>query len=102
MVSLSFTYRERRQFDRLRASLFVGMVLLGKKFLTRGERQGLLLPDRNLRPEFKQFLSQIEAALRDVTDADLRLLKERLNTYEFKEPQFGALRRADETKRRVA
>lgn len=81
LVSLSFTYRERRQFDRLRASLFVGTVLLGKKFLTGVERRGLLLPDRSLGPEFKQFLSQFEAELRDATDANLALLKQRLSTY---------------------
>jgi hypothetical protein len=80
-VSLSFTYRERRQFDRLRASLFVGTVLLGKKFVTRVERRGVLLPDQLLRPEFKQFLSQFEVELTDAADADLTLLKERLSTY---------------------
>lgn len=80
-VSLSFTYREGRQFDRLRASLFVGTVLLGKKFVTRVERRGVLLPDQLLRPEFKQFLSQFEVELTDAADADLTLLKERLSTY---------------------
>jgi hypothetical protein len=81
LIILSHKYRNRGQFGRLRACIFVGTVLIGKKFAAKVEREGLLLPTESFVRKFRRFLVQFHSELDDADHVDIGLLRDRLETY---------------------
>jgi hypothetical protein len=81
LISLSHNYRTRGQLGRLRACIFAGTVLLGKKFVATVEREALLLSPDSYPGKFRRFLRQFYSELDGAEQFDLVLLRDRLGTY---------------------
>lgn len=81
LISLSHKYRARGQLGRLRACIFAGTVFLGKRFVARVERDALLLSPESYPTKFRRFLRQFRSELDGAEQFDLRLLRDRLDTY---------------------
>jgi hypothetical protein len=81
LISLSHRYRTRGQFGRLRACIFAGAVLCGKRFITKVEREALLLPTESSTRKFRRFLFQFHAEIGAGEEDDVQLLRHRLESY---------------------
>jgi hypothetical protein len=81
LISQSHNYRARGQLDRLRACIFAGTVLLGKKFVATVEREALLLSPDSYPGKFRRFLRHFYSELDGAEQFDLVLLRDRLGTY---------------------
>jgi hypothetical protein len=81
LISLSRIYRTRGQLGRLRACIFVGAVLCGKRFITKAEREALLLPTESSTRKFRRFLFQFHAEIGVGEEDDVQLLRHRLESY---------------------
>ena len=81
LISQSHNYRARGHLDRLRACIFAGTVLLGKKFVATVEREALLLSPDSYPGKFRRFLRHFYSELDGAEQFDLVLLRDRLGTY---------------------
>src|SRR5579864_743163 len=71
-------YRNRGQLGRLRAALLTGTTILGRSFITRAERQGLLLTNDMPLSSFRQFLTDLSAEVKLTDDLHWVELSRRL------------------------
>lgn len=74
-------YRNRGQMGRLRAALLTGTTIIGSTFITKAERQGLLLTDDMPVSAFGQFLIDLHAEVKLTNDSHWMELSQRLETY---------------------
>jgi hypothetical protein len=81
LLESSRDHRKKNQLGRLRAALLTGTTVLGPSFITRAERQGLLLTDDMPLSSFGQFLDNLYAEINLINDPSWTELTRRLETY---------------------
>jgi hypothetical protein len=81
VLECSRDHRDRGQLGRLRAALLAGTTILGRSFITKAERQGLLLTDDMAVSSFGRFLADLSAEVKLTDDLHWMELSRRLQTY---------------------